>query len=247
MTTPEQIPDVFGANIRALRKSSGITLDQFAQQARRYGAKWSSQRVAHIESGRIAVTVQNLCVAAWTLSALMGETVTPARLVASESDVEVHPGLVVDGDAIPRALAGERLKAGDVSEMSERAAEAFERHNRESEDFYRGFLGYVPELEVRREASDAGILSDSGWDDIPEFSVVMSEREMIGLADWRMASRLGVPEMELLGLSFKLWGHGLASEVAKRASERATPQKRGHVTRQLEAEIREEMRNRGDD
>lgn len=245
--TSEAIPEIFGSNIKKIRQSEGITLDQFAKKARTFGAKWSAQRVAHIEGGKVTVSVQNLCIAAWALSGLSSRQVTPAQLLASESPVEVMPGFSVVGDAIPRVLEGGKLRARDVPSAANRITTAISRLTNDSDDFYMGLIGRVPDVSIKTSEDGVDDLDSvqADWDD-PLYEDVVAEREGMGQSDERVAARLGVPMMQLLGMSFRLWGHSVSSEIAKRSEPGDSPQARGHITRQLEAELREVL-DRGDD
>jgi transcriptional regulator with XRE-family HTH domain len=59
-----------------------------------------------------------------------------------------------------------------------------------------------------------------------------------GLAEERAARKLGWSDEELSQLALSLWGRSLSVEARARAGEGATPQKVGHVTRELMAELK---------
>lgn len=59
------------------------------------------------------------------------------------------------------------------------------------------------------------------------------------LAEERAAKKLGVSPATVAGKARRLWGHTVDDEATKRAGEGASPQARGHVTRQLIKELQE--------
>lgn len=113
---PKDLAHVFGENFRAVRKQHEITLDEVARSARKYGARWTASRVGDLENGRFSVTVQNLCIASWTLSGLAGKAIAPADLVASDHPVTVAGDFAVQRNVIAETLKGEvvSLKLGDI-------------------------------------------------------------------------------------------------------------------------------------
>jgi hypothetical protein len=71
------------------------------------------------------------------------------------------------------------------------------------------------------------------------------ERSMLE-ADYRMAHSIGIsPEMAAVEMA-ALWGRSFTAERDRRAGPDANPQKRGRISRDLKAELREAI-NRGDD
>lgn len=80
--TPRPQNDAFAANVRRLRGSA--TLDQVATAARRLGAKWTTGRVANLECGRAAPTLENLVMAAAAIGMVHNQPIKLSELVDEE-------------------------------------------------------------------------------------------------------------------------------------------------------------------
>ncbi|MCK1801781.1 helix-turn-helix domain-containing protein [Brevibacterium sp. R8603A2] len=215
-----ELADVFGVNLKAIRRRHGVTLDEVAKASRQFGTKWTAQRVAGMESGKVSVTVATVCTAAWALSEVSPVLVHPGDLLRTEAPIEVHPGFAVSGDAVADTLEGEvgQLRIGDLADPRAAATEMAEGMSRILSEWGPGMtMGDARRLDSR-----------------------------IGLADRRAADRLGVSARRLSGAAFQRWGQLLSEAVDEQAGVEASPQRKGHVTRKLEAELREVL-DRGDD
>lgn len=205
---------ILGNNVKALRDQEGLTLDQVAMQSRAYGAKWTAQRIKGMESGRAAVTMPTLLTLAWTFSALVDYEVRVADLLRTSGEVEINDGFTVAGAVIRRAIDGTEAEH-QPRDLPDRAAHR--GHTRR----YR--------LTPAEETGSGDALLDAGLE------------AYTGLADQRTAQRLGIPVSRLAGMSYRKWGRVFSKEVESRAGASASPQRKGHVTRALEAELRKEL------
>lgn len=80
--TPHPQNDAFAANVRRLRGDA--TLDQVATAARKLGAKWTTGRVANLEGGRAAPTLDNLVMAAAAIGVVHNRPIKLSELVDEE-------------------------------------------------------------------------------------------------------------------------------------------------------------------
>ncbi|WP_098055116.1 hypothetical protein [Kocuria marina] len=106
----KSLPSVVGSNVRAVRVGCGLTLGEVVEAARAYGVRWSTGRLARIERGDGAVTVETLLVLSLTLSQVAGREVTPGSLLASAVPVEVGEGVAVRAGALVDALEGRKTE-----------------------------------------------------------------------------------------------------------------------------------------
>lgn len=104
---------MLGANVRAVREAHGLTLDELARAARPYGARWSTGRVAVIEGGGGAVTVETLAVLSLALSAAAGRPVTTGDLLGGDGAVELGHGVELPAGVLLEVLAGRRWSVGE--------------------------------------------------------------------------------------------------------------------------------------
>lgn len=59
-----------------------------------------------------------------------------------------------------------------------------------------------------------------------------------GLAEDRLAKRLGIGPVELADVSYRLWRKTFSEERDRRAGPNANQQKRGRVSRELRTELK---------
>jgi transcriptional regulator with XRE-family HTH domain len=109
MTT---VTAVIGQNVRALRRTAGLTLDQVAAAVSLRGLPWSSGRVADLESGRMApMNVDTLLALAAALSDALGRSVPLAELLATSEAVTLTERLRINGAALAQAMTGQPVVA----------------------------------------------------------------------------------------------------------------------------------------
>jgi transcriptional regulator with XRE-family HTH domain len=109
MTT---VTAVIGQNVRALRLTGGLTLDQVAAAVSLRGLPWSSGRVADLESGRMApMNVDGLLTLAVALSDALGRSVPLAELLATSEAVTLTERLRINGAALQLAVTGQPVIA----------------------------------------------------------------------------------------------------------------------------------------
>jgi hypothetical protein len=80
----------------------------------------------------------------------------------------------------------------------------------------------------------------------PELNPRRLDTETVGEAEQKAARSLGVTVSTLSSMTNKAWGHSLTVERDARLADRddVTPQTRGHVTRQLVSELRQQQKGR---
>ncbi|CRK54417.1 conserved hypothetical protein [Rhodococcus sp. RD6.2] len=226
------LPVVIGANAKRLRKDADLTLDAMAIAARRRGLKWNTSRVADFEAGRVSPNLATLTAYAFALADAGCGDITLSDLVESSTDIRVNDAMtlhrtdlhdVMTGDPIasklgPRAFIGPlRLKTGNQI-LIDLADDAAEE---EAERVAR----YL-------ERTDA--------------ETVISVVSASGSTEERIHRALRISPALLAAVSAALWGRSFSDERDARAGANANAQKRGQITRRLQAELKGELDN-GDD
>ncbi len=89
-----------------------------------------------------------------------------------------------------------------------------------------------------------------GWEEAPSYtgpivdlSVLTAVRQAAGEAEMRTARELGLTSDEMAGYSTLLWGQSLSARRDQLAGDGANAQKRGRISRELKAELRELVEN----
>lgn len=213
---------VVGANAQRLRVDHGVTTDQLARTASVYGLKWSDSRVSAMERGKVAPTLPTLFALAQALGDVTGERVSIVDLVWSDGWVELNPDLIVRGDALTSALSGApiHLTAGDVFGAVDRMKTQIPK-----------LLSELKELPEH-------------LDDTPITAIEQAERHA-GVTEERVAKDLGIGMVRMHHESAYLWGDSFSRERDRRAGPDANAQKKGQITRQMKAELKESLA-RGD-
>jgi transcriptional regulator with XRE-family HTH domain len=218
---PERtLAQVIGANVKKLREETGLRQADFAELLKMAGLVdgWTRDTMASVEAGRRALSVDELIV--------LGH-ISPGGLVqlfAGEGPVQIAgtraPGAKdLDLDRVRAVIVGGDSLAASNKPVQVRAEERKRR-------------GWKP--------SESGVLTD-----IRIRTGAFTREEA--------AKRLGVPVKTIDRMSERLWGQSLWHEhvdrvrkrVPKGASGRSIDATRGHVTRQLLAELREELKKKG--
>jgi hypothetical protein len=210
------LSQVVGWNARELRGS--VTADELATVARRWGLNWGTGRISDLEAGRVSPTVPTLIALAEALGAVRGEPITLADLTRYDGYVSLTKELIVSGDVVPRLLSGDpvEIEAREVLgglEHLEAAARAVREH-----------IEYMESINPK--------LSDVS------FGAITDVQRRSGEAEDRMAKVLGVERFVVDYASAYLWQQTVADERDLRAGEGASAQKRGRITRQLQAELK---------
>lgn len=202
------IPQVVGANLRAIRTEHGLTLNDVAKALRSFNLRWSTGRLGDIEAGRGSATVQMVLGLALALSEACDAPISPLRLLHSDSPVVLDgEHLAVKGDAFERLLAGRQHSINLSTD-----------------------LPGPTEQEVLERVFPAGALGQSREPSSGQPAPISLEWD---LADSRAAKRLGMSDEAFQALCVSTWGHLLSVEVQQRAEPGASPQKKGRITREL--------------
>lgn len=216
-----------GRNCKRIRSQADVTMNVLAMHARRAGLRWNTGKVGQFERGQYSPAFATILAVTAALSKATGAAVTLADLVASDGFVAVTDQLTPSGDALLSILRGDKgwgdlvvddvaLPPGDVGEVVERGLWNLSRTLKK----YRGR-------------------------DVPTAAVYEIGRRS-GLDEDRLAKRLGIGPDELAIQSYLLWRRSFSDERDERAGADANAQKRGRISRTLQAELERALAD-GDD
>lgn len=226
MANDEQtVEGLIAANLRRLRENAGLSQDEVVRTARARGIPWARSTLAAIETGTRTISVAELILLPTVLGVTMDELLAgTGRVRVGESTPKL--------EVVRRLLRGEELGRVTVGELgwpgtpfdTDAWAQAWEKKRRRLEQLAPG---------------------------ITFGQAVEAEEAAKGDAEQKAARRLGVDAGELSVAAFGRWGRSLTDERDDRLAERLGPdtpasaQARGHITRELLAELEPILRKKG--
>jgi len=231
----ESLAAVIGGNCKRIRTAAGVTQDELARYARDLGLRWNASKVADFEAGRAAPTFATVL----TASLALDHSLTEAALAGGGSAARVTlADLVSSGKwvALNDAL---RFRGGDLADVCrgepwKLSRDHFDRQfKKQAKKAHAQILRALGSSEAeQRERNDR-----LAWE-------LFEHRS--GLAEQRLAERLDISRERLAGLSYQLWQHPFKEERDQRAGPGANRQKRGQVSRTLQAELEKALADGND-
>jgi len=221
---PPTVAQVVGRNARRLRGHH--TADELARGAKLMGLKWGTGRISELEAGKVSPTLPTLFVLALVLGEVTGQPVSLADLLHAEDFIRVNEKLVVKTDSFTASVSSKPVDMDEVMpDLMNRVMEAAEKIGAEA----------AAEMAARpAHLRHLGIVA------------IVDTFENSGEAEKRIAKGLGIGSDRMVQESTYLWGDSFSAERDRRAGPDANAQKRGRVSRELKAELRESL-NRGRD
>jgi transcriptional regulator with XRE-family HTH domain len=204
---------VLGANCKKIRTAAGVTQDELARYARRFGLRWTASKVRDFEVGRTAPTFATALALAAALDSAVGKPTgrIPADLMKPDREPRVR-------------LADLVMFDGFVTVTDE-----FDPRGQRVADYCAGQPWDLPGSQIGRTATRE------------KFDLARM-RQASGLTEDRLAARLGISRDELAAMSLRLWRKPFSQERDRIAGPDANKQKRGQVSRALRAELEKALR-----
>ena len=232
---------VVGENCRRIRVDAGVTQNALAKHACDAGLRWTASKVGQFERGQYNPALSTFLAVSYALSTATGGVVVPADLVRSDGYVVINDRLDPQSDLLEAILRGK--SPWNVG---------YDPADPLGPGLPPSQLGRTAEL--MRDPAYINAMVNFGsarLDDRLRYSEIpLKEYEAIrrqsGLDEQRVTKRLGITPELLIGASWQLWHQSFSEERDLRAGADASPQKRGHISRTLIQELREEL-SRGDD
>lgn len=217
---------VIGLNAREFRLGAGLTLDQVSAAARRRGLKWSESRVADFEAGRVAPNLTTMLAVCLALNdAGCSEASLPLLCKYGGSPVKINDSLALLDQDVARLLNGKRIDGPEPLELGDNDPArllGWKRTPFERKVFHRHEADIVTYARIAKTA---------------------------GATEDRIRKSLGISPALLAHLSAALWGRSFSEERDRRAGVAANAQKRGRVSRDMQAELKSAIKGgqSGDD
>jgi len=238
VVTSKPIAEVLGDNCRRIRTGAGVTQDELAKAARRVGLKWTASKVRDFESGRSAPTFATVL----ALTAAL-DNVTKVKIEAASTPTGNEIAVSLNPAYHPVRLSDLIGVDGEVT-----VTEDFQVASAQVADYCSGGSWSTaaapsvadPALELDRVWSEGAKIA-ADWTES-----VIDWPKVLGLTELRVAAALGITTEQLGAESLRLWDTMFSNERDRRAGPGANRQKRGHVTRQLKAELQKAITD-GDD
>lgn len=218
--TPE-----IGARVKARRGQVNLTQDEVATAMRAHGFAWDRTTVAKVERGSRSLALDE------ALALCLVLDVGLVSLLPTRGQVEVTPTLTLSAKSVREALTSTEAEG-----LSKRRTTIRVDRTEEVVDVATviGDLGPIAgEIErVLGHSPSAAMLADA----------VLAER---GDAEQTAARRLDLSPLQVAALALALWErsltdereHRLATQVRRAAPDRGRRAVRGHITRELLAEL----------
>jgi predicted transcriptional regulator len=223
--TRQPLAKVVGENCKRIRDAAALSKDELARHARDAGLRWDASKVGRFESGSVAPTFGTVLAVSLALSKAIDGPVTLADLVQFDGNVILtRPGVP---DPLGAAVAGVcRGESWPESPVDIYGADEL------VDDELIKERAYVEVMKrVMAEISSAQAESIAA-------GVGAAVLRRSGLAEDRLAQRLGVNPDELALMSSQLWaGRTFSEERDLRAGPEANAQNRGQVSRTLQADL----------
>jgi transcriptional regulator with XRE-family HTH domain len=230
----ESLAAVLGANCRRIRTAAGLTQDELARHARMVGLRWTASKVRDFEVGRTAPTFATVL----ALSAALDSATAPPQV----------------GDNVMAVTKGEpRVRLADLVRYDGfvTVTDEFNTSGQRVTEYCAGQAWEPPDVghTATREKWDelrANPVVDGktvNWMRTADLQLV---RKVSGLTEDRLAQRLGVSRDRLAAVSFRLWHKPFSQERDRIAGPDANRQKRGQVTRALQAELKKALTDGND-
>lgn len=243
MPPSDEVSRHVGQRLAELRAEAGRRQEDVAAAARRLGMDWTRATVAAVETGRRQLGLDEFLVLPLVLHEALGrDTVADLKLAdlidaerapqaaayGFDPDLRLAPRVGVNRHVVAWWLEGEPATQGTRFLMTE------QEHERLQEA--------MPGLDSLLDAVD-----QAGMD--PQEAHWSSK----GDAEHKAAASLGVLSGPIGPASYLRWGRSLTEERDARLAERADPSdpsrtvqaKRGHITRELIAELRPVLQQHG--
>jgi hypothetical protein len=221
---PRTVAEVVGTTAQNLRGDRKLEL--VARAARAAGLNWGTGRIADLEAGRVSPTLPTLFLLCVAFSDLLDRPVSLADLLAGDGLVTLSAEATVKLADLRAALAGQPIGIPPIGPLLDDpiAAEAMKRGGIEVSDL---------RASVRKQlAADP----HAGLSLRPRVAKV---RNSFLEADYRMAGSLGLDVNRAAEVMHTLWGRSFSDERDRRGGPDANPQKRGRISRELKAELKE--------
>jgi transcriptional regulator with XRE-family HTH domain len=211
----QPLSQALGKVLRGIREQHGARQDDLARAARAAGVRWTASSVASLETGRRALTIDETV----RLPAILHQLGVPAA-AASRTSGQSPLKVLADANDILIVVCGREV-VQDTGQRWEKSIAQIQAGERAVKAFPR----VTKDVMAAARADEDGVLEQ------------------------RIARRFKVDPLTVAVAARLCWGRGLSEERDLRSAEaaagvtrRVAQTIRGHVTRQLVAELEPDLR-----
>lgn len=228
-TTGQALRAVIGHNVARLRGDK--TQEQLSRLLRRRGLKWSRSTINGVEAGRREVDLVELCFLADAFEVPVG------ALLAGDLRIDLGEERSVPLDCIRQALQSTTAAQLEVWAPGSHVGAFIAGHAALSEHLQRPGVTQLWQRWWPEAFAN---------DEITAVAINLVMEGMSGLVEQTTAKKLGVNPLDLAAASLGLWGQCMADEREARLGAATQPRSRqalrGHVTRSLQKELAQKLR-----
>lgn len=240
----ESIQTVIARRIRELRTAGGLSQEDLAEKARRYGLDWSRATVTDREAERRPVTLDEFLLLPIIFRVELDDFLFPPG-------TKPRPVRIGRGVIHPPGLAAlfqggfKQVSVNEVPLIQEAAREAWQQSPARG-PFEKQFNKQFLPTKAHKRAYDA-IRRHAKTESDRTFSTYHLHQQTRREAEKKAARRFAVAPADIVRVSYQLWGQGLAEERDERLRAKggaSTAARRGRVTRELYSELDKHLKDR---
>ena len=105
-----RINEAIYAYIDSMRATKGLTLDQIATEARRYGATWTPGFISGMKRNASAASLFNMLILVKSLESLTGKPLVLSDLFPGEGEIKLDGGGSISREELRKALNGNHFE-----------------------------------------------------------------------------------------------------------------------------------------
>lgn len=207
-----------GLGVQTLRTERGLTQDELARKVRDAGGDWDQAAIARLEGGRRGVSPEQMLILAAALEVELW------RLIGGRDNdwIRLSPTAKQRTRAVRAGYGGQAVGTMPASDFDDPTTRSVGKILTERSELRRRVIAVWPASTGGQAASAIAAVGD---------------------AERKAARRLGVHPVTLSAAAYRAWGRSFAEHRDATAAElgaggrRSLQAVRGHVTRQLLAEL----------
>jgi hypothetical protein len=248
MEIPKHLDQAIGQRLREFRELNGRRQDEIAGAAREWGLPWTRATIAAIELGRRKIAIEEFLLLPTVLRSLNFAGPVPGRknaapielwdLLPENGSVSLSRETRVTSSALQLMMRG---KSHEITEGVDAPALRDDG----------GKLARALAAQGDRAVQKLK-LAHQIWPQAKSRDVIAAERAAHGEAERNVAKKLGGQPFEVAIAALAQWGCSLSEERDRRVSARANtiiPRSvqafRGHITRELAAQVEVLLQRQG--
>ncbi|PLS23799.1 hypothetical protein [Bifidobacterium imperatoris] len=220
-----RINEAIYSYIDSVKTNKGLTLDQIATEARRYGATWTPGFISGMKRNASGASLFNMLILIKALESLSGESLVLSDLFPGDGDIELDGESSISREELRKALDGKQFEL-----LRKSGGNLFE--DPVIQQLNQSLLQSVPDIM----ANVSNYLVVTAINGPREIHNKMAHHSPT-LSEQRAAAKVGITPSAISAICLLTYGRFLDEETARRAGENASPQKRGRETRLVIEEI----------